>query len=171
MRITVARTREMTRMHARWHAYTLLTRVRFTCIRAECPGRKRARPRAGVTLFSNFSFMGYRLVSICRFVTTPRDLHGQIGLLHAATFPTITPFLFLRRVLYNHLSSPHRSVRSPPDISLRDNLFFLPFFLRFFSFFSLFFPFVRAALSWKIMLGRALCISNARESDGLGDRS
>lgn len=77
-----------------------------------CPGRKRARPRAGVTLFSNFPFMGYRLVSICRFVTTPGDLHGQIGLLHAVTFPAPPPpFPSPRFVLYNHLSSPR--TRSP----------------------------------------------------------
>lgn len=74
----------------------------------------------------------------------------------------------------------HRA-RSPPDISLRDNLFFLPFppsiSLGFFSFsfflsltlsLSLFFlSFCRssAGLSWKIMLGRVLCISNARERE------
>lgn len=119
---TYARTRART--YARTHAFvhpactrginTRNARERFarlpSCVYIGCPGRKRARPRAGVTLFSNFPFMGYRLVSICRFVTTPGDLHGQIGLLHAVTFPS-SLLLFLRLVLYNHLSSPR--TRSP----------------------------------------------------------
>lgn len=138
-----------------------------------CPGRKRARPRASVTLFSNFPFMGYRLVSICRFVTTPGDLHGQIGLLHAATYPA--PLSLLLLTAFYITIFRHRARDLPPlDISLRDNLFCL--FLCVFFFFSLFLSvslslYSSAGLSWKIMLGRALCISNTREPDELGDRS
>lgn len=134
MRITAASMRETTRTHIRTHAYMLHVHA---CI--GCPGRKRARPRASVTLFSNFPFMGYRLVSICRFVTTPGDLHGQIGLLHAATYPA--PLFLLLHILLTAFYITifrHRARDLPPpsDISHHDNLFFLPFSL-YLSFFPL----------------------------------
>lgn len=126
------------RTHPRIHTHactrginTRNARERFarlpSCVYIGCPGRKRARPRAGVTLFSNFPFMGYRLVSICRFVTTPGDLHGQIGLLHAVVFPS-SLLLFLLLASFYITIFRHHERDLPPDIPLRDNLFFLLLF-------------------------------------------
>lgn len=133
------------------------------------PGRKRARPRAGVTLFSNFPFMGYRLVSICRFVTTPGDLHGQIGLLHAVTFPSLPPSFPSPLASFYITIFRHRKRDLPPDISLRDNLFFLLLFflsLRVSFSFSFFYPspFVRRSFLEDNARPRTLHFKCERES-------
>lgn len=102
----------------------------------------RARPRTSVTLFSDFPFMGYRLVSICRFVTTPGDLHGQIGLLHAATFPlppSPLPPIYILAFYITIFRHRAREI-SPGYLAPAIIFFFLPFFPRS----SPFFPFVRA---------------------------
>lgn len=158
------------RTHARIHGRTC----------TGCPGRKRARPRVGVTLFSNFPFMGYRLVSICRFVTMPGDLHGQIGLLHAAIYPAplLHHFVPLLVTAFYITIFRHRARDLLPLDSSRDNLFFLPFSPCFFPFFPpLFLPLRSLSLRLSLFVRRSFLEDNARprtlhfKCERAGDRS